>query len=423
MQPLGFVRAVGAATDEPATGLCEPLGVPSPRRHLLKPVALPAFLAASIALLALVGIATAGPTGKPAGNSRAGVVRVATSGNYSERIKKLPIGKRAGQQKRVVMSLGPKKLPRLRSGDRLKLSSEVQFTLNCTSKIPRCIGPPYRYSPKVTTQLILARSASSKHGLPVTRARHDGCQQHRPREHHCVFVIGKAGLRIGNTSKLPCPPDGCFVNLVVSASNPDAGGQDVLIVGGNKPSGAIPQDRGRINAVLLHPAGAKYPHARRTRDRVQKKLPLDLKRRVVYSQRLNHVEAGDQIAVDAKVVTERAGLPYSVRTSSQLILGGSRHEAEPGPFARRLGGRGEIGEANGFNCTRDRETCTTHKVGVLRIARSARLRGKFRPVFVNVVMIVGPKRFEAGPNDRYDVLRRGGLSVTRYAKPRPPRGS
>lgn len=397
--------------------------MPSTRRAHSASLVLSALLVAAIVILALVGIATAGPTAKPSGGARAGIVRVATSGNYSERIEKLPIAKRAGQEKRVVMSLGPKKLPRLRRGDRLKLSSEVQFTLNCTSKIPRCIGPPYRYSPKVTTQLILARSASSKHGLALARSRRDVCQQHRPREHHCVFVIGSAGLRIKDTDKLPCPPDGCFVNLVVSANNPDAGKQDVLIVGGNKPSGAIPQDRGRINAVLMHPANGDYPHARRTRDRVQKELPLDLKRRVVYSQRLPHLEAGDQLAVDAKVVTKRAGLPYSVRTSSQLILGGSRDEAKPGPFARRLGGRGEIGESNGFNCTRDRETCTTHKVGVLRIAHSARLRGKFRPVFVNVVMIVGPKRFEAGPNDRYGVLRRGGLSVTRYPKPRPPGGS
>jgi hypothetical protein len=139
----------------------------------------------------------------------------------------------------------------------------------------------------------------------------------------------------------------------------------------------------------------------------------------VYSQRLRHLEAGEQLAVDAEAMTERAGLPYSVRTSSQLILAEGRRDVRPGPLARRLGGGGEIGEANGFNCTRDRETCTTRKVGVLRLTRSARKHGRPRPMFVNLVMIVGPKRFKAGPGDRYDVLRRGGLSVTRY---RPPPG-
>ena len=380
---------------------------------------------AALAILATASAGAAGGGGKGDGgkggngnhHAKRSVVRVATSGGYSERIKKLPITKRAGDKTRVVMSLSPKKLPRLRRGDRLKLTSEVQATLNCPEKIPRCVGPPYRYDPEVGTKLILARSANSKRGLNLGRTKRTDCQQHRPREHHCVFVMTKAGVRVKNPKRLPCPPDRCFVNLVMDASNRAAGKGDVLLIGGNKPSGAIPQDRGRINAVLLHPANGKHPKPRRTKSRVTPELPLDLKRHVVFSQKLRNVKAGQQIAVDAEAVTKRAGLPYSVRTSSQLIIAGSRTEAEPGPFARRLGGKGEIGEANGFNCTRDRGFCTTRKVGVLRFARSSKLKGKFRPVYVNLIMIVGPKRFEAQSGDRYDVLRRGGLRVTRYAKP------
>lgn len=369
-------------------------------------------IALALALLA-GGIATAKPGG--GGEEHRDVVRVATSGSYSERIKKLPITRRAGEEKRVVMSLGPKRLPRLRRGDRLKLSSEVQVTLNCNEKMPRCIGPPYHYDPEVAVRLVLARSADSKRGLPVSATKRAQCQQRHPREHHCVLVFTGAGLRVRNPRRLPCPPDRCFVNLVIDASNPSAGKRDVLIVGGNKPDGSIPQDRGRINAVLLHPGNGDYPRPRRTRSRVTPELPLDLKRHVVYSQRLRDLEAGQQLAVEAEAVTDRSGLPYSVRTSSELILAERRTATEPGPLARRLGGGGEISESNGFNCTADRDTCTTRKVGVLRVSRSAP-----RPLFVNLVMVVGPKRLEADPGDRYEVRRRGGLAVTRYPKP-PPR--
>jgi hypothetical protein len=379
-------------------------------RHRVAPL-----IALAVVVLAgsLSASAGAGPAGK-----RAGTVRVATSGSYSERIERLPITRSRGSARRVAMSLSPHGLPRLLRGDRLQLSSEIQFTLNCPERIPRCNGPPYRYDPEVAVRLVLARSPHSVRGRAVSATKRITCQQRRPREHHCVAVIADAGLRIPG-GPLPCPLEHCFVNLVVDAHSSNARRGDVLIVGGNKPDGSIPQDRGRINAIVFHPARADYPKPRRTRGRVEAHLPLDLKRHVVYSQRLRHLEAGEQLAVDAEAVTERAGLPYSVRTSSQLILAEGRRDVRPGPLARRLGGGGEIGEANGFNCTRDRETCTTRKVGVLRLTRSPRKHGRPRPMFVNLVMIVGPKRFKAGPGDRYDVLRRGGLSVTHY---RPPPG-
>lgn len=377
-----------------------------------------ALLAALLGLTAAFAAAQASSVQpKPEPRDR-DVVRVATSGNHSERIEKLPITKRRGAENRVVMSLGPNKLPRLRRGDRLRTSAEVQFTLNCNEPMPRCIGPIYLYDPEVSIKLVLAKSAGSTQGMRLGAPERAVCRQRRPREHHCVLVVQDGGLRLDAPRKLPCQLNRCFVNLVASAYSPKAGKRDILIVGGNKPDGRIPQDRGRVNAVVFHPAKGSYPRPRRSRARVRNELPLDLKRRVVYSQRLTRLEAGEQLEVEAEVVTKRAGLPYSVRTSSQLILAGDRREVRPGPFARRLGGRGEIGESNGFNCTRNERTCTTRKVGVLRIAKNARLRGRFRPVFVNLVMIVGPKRFAAAPDDRYRVLRRGGLSVTRYGKPK-----
>ena len=393
---------------------------------------LPTFALATAAVLALVAtLALAvdagagaggnhnggGKQGGKGGGKRHGVARVATSGNYSELIKKLPITRKEGDEKRVVMSLGPKRLPRISRGDKVRFSSEVQFTLNCPERIPRCIGPPYTYDPEVKVELMLARTAKSKRGmrLGATKAT---CQQRRPREHHCVLVIRKAGLRVNRPGKLPCPLKRCYANLVVSAHNRAASKKDRLIVGGNKPDGSIPQDRGRINAVLFHPARASYPRAHVTRARVRRELPLDFKRRVVYSQKLRNVRAGQQFAVDAKVVNRRAGLPYSVRTSSQIVLADSRDGVLPGPLSSRIGGGGEFDESNGFNCTADRSKCTTRKVGVLRASRSARRKGKPRPLFVNFVMVIGPKRLQAAPDDRYGVLKGGRLAVTRYRKPK-----
>ena len=375
-------------------------------------LSLPPLLAVLGCLLVLAVVAQAGHGGK-----RKGTARVATSGSYSERIERLPITRKSGSTPRVAMSLKARKLPRLRRGDRLRLSSEIQFTLNCHERIRRCIGPPYRYDPRIAARLVMARAPGSTHGLAVSRTRRVSCRQHRPREHHCVIVLTDGGLRVPRPRKLPCRVGHCFINLVVAAHNPRARRRDLLIVGGNKPNGSIPQDRGRINAVLLHPAHARYPRPLVTRHRVDRSLRLDLRRHVVYSQRLRHLRAGERLAVEAKAVTRRAGLPYSVRTSSQLILAEGRRDTRPGPLARHLGGGGEISEANGFNCTRDHRACTTRKVGVLRVARSARKHGRYRPVFVNLVMIVGPKRFGTGPGDRYRVLKRGRMSVTRYRKP------
>jgi len=344
-----------------------------------------------------------------------GEVRVASTGGSSELIERLPITPRAGAEPRVAMSLGPRRLPRLRRGDRLELSAEVQVTLNCNEREPRCIGRPYRYDPRLRARLMLGDSRSARNGVLVGKPQRDVCRQRRPREHHCVITMSRASVRIGELRDLPCPRNRCFANLVLDASNPRADSDDILIVGGVKPSGAIPQDRGRVNSVLFRPGSARYPRPQRTRKRRRAALPLDLKRHVVYSERLQRVRAGDSIVARASVFTEERGLPYSVRTSSQLILATSPDEVRPGPLARRAGGKGELGEANGFNCTRNRDVCVTRKVGALRVRRSSRSRGRLRPLYVNVVMIAGAKRVKPGGGDDYPVLKRGGLSVTRYS--------
>ena len=379
-----------------------------------------ATAAGASALLALgvAGVAGADRHGgfeRPSGDR----VHVSTTGDNSELVDRVPIAKRRGIKSRVVMSLGPDRLPLLRSGDHLGVSSEVQLTVNCDRKSPRCVGPIYHYNPKVDVALRLTRSAGSTGGALLARPKRSVCRQRLPdREHHCVIVFTDAGMNIGNVDSLPCPPDRCFVNLVIDSHNRRAAKGDSLLVGGNRPDGSIPQDRGRVNAIVRSPANGDYPKPKVTKARVHKALPLDLKPRVIYSQRLRNVRAGDQLEVQAAVFTSIAELRYAAVTTTKVVLAEKRLGTHPGALARQVGGDGEITEGNGYNCTHNKPVCISRKAGVLRVTKDARSDGKPRPLYVNVVTIVGPKRKRARPDDRDHVLGRGDLEVTRYRQPR-----
>ncbi len=383
-------------------------------------------LASAAGTAALLATLTIGPADVAGAHGQGGVARppgdrvhVSTTGDNSELVDRIPIARRRGAEPRVVMSLGPQRLPLLRPGDHLGISSEVQLTVNCDKRSPRCVGPIYHYNPKVDVALRLTDSAGSTHGRLLARPKHSVCRQRLPdREHHCVIVFTGAGMRIGRADSLPCPADGCFVNLVIDSHNRHSGRGDSLLVGGNRPDGSIPQDRGRINAIVRSPADGAYPKPRVSRARVHKVLPLDLKPRVVYSQRLGNVRAGDQLEVQATVFTNIARLRYAAVTTTKVILAETRLGTHPGALARDVGGDGEITEGNGYNCTQNKATCISRKAGVLKITKDARSAGEPRPLYVNVVVIVGPKRKRARPGDRDRVLGRGDLEVTRYRNPR-----
>ena len=143
-----------------------------------------------------------------------------------------------------------------------------------------------------------------------------------------------------------------------------------------------------------------------------KSSPIDKKRHVVVSKKLRRLRAGEQLEVSARLRTTISHLPYTVRTTSQLVLARSPRAVEPDRHTARialLGG--EIDESNGFNCVLPAGSCTLRKVGVTRVSRSA------KRLYVNLVLLSGPKRVNAGPGDA-SKLGPAALTVRRY---RPPK--
>ena len=379
---------------------------------------------AACAGLALAAVCATGPGSLSADDSGRGAlgqekVIVATSGKSSETRETVQISRNPGK-KRVVMSMDRGRLPDLEPGDRLDVTSELQVTLDCFRQEPRCSGRPYEYDVDLRVQLVLARGADATGGenvVRLTREKRHTCLGRNPhREHHCVITFTQGGMRVGADGP-PCPPKQCRINVVLSASNPNAESGHLLAIGGTPPSGEISQDRGRVNAIVYRPADQDRPKPESTRNRRTAGLPFDEKFRVVYSKRLNGLDAKDQLAAEAKAFMEVRHLSHDARSSAQLVLADKPDSIHPGPIAKRAAqGGGEMSETNGFNCGKPRSPCRTLKVGVVRLAEDARDgQGRPAPLFVNLIMASEAKH-DAGfdPRERARILDRGGIDVLRF---------
>ncbi len=345
-------------------------------------------------------------------------VEVATTGHGSELVRTLPITRRRGARPRVVISLGPPKLPDLAPGDRLRISAELQVTGDCPKPLPRCVGRPYEYAPKARARLLLAASPRASGGsgtVALGRIEREQCTQRHPQyEHHCVLVFRDVARSIGSRRPPPCPLERCFINLVADAHHPRARAGDLLMVGGLKPDGRVPQDRGRINAVRYRGAPPSAYSPTSTSRLTSGSMRPDFRRRVVISKRLDGLRSGAQLAVAAEMRTEISHLPYAVRTSARLILAERPRATRPSEWVKaRASLAGEIAENNGSNCTQDERRCTSRKVGVLEIRGDAVRAGRPRPMFVNLVTVLGPKAPKARAGDRIRLLR-GEIEVVRF---------
>jgi hypothetical protein len=245
----------------------------------------------------------------------------------------------------------------------------------------------------------------------ISPTKRNICRQRLPfREHHCVITFTKAGFTLRAGEPPPCPPDSCRVNLVAEADHPNARSAHKLIVGGLKATGRVPQDRGRINAIRFHPSDQPAIPALKTKRRVSKRVGPHLHKRVVYSQPLLHLGAGEQLEVSGKLETDVSHLPYNTLTSVELVLASRPKATGSSDAVKRVAALdGEIAEQNGFNCTQNRPSCIFRKVGVLQMEQAAD-----RPLFVNLVASFRPKRTRAASGDRVVVTERGRLSVVRF---------
>src|SRR5262245_35739724 len=201
------------------------------------------FASSAGALLAATLVAQmAAQLAKPAfaGRSEAKPkVLVATSGNRSETRRTIPITRKSGADRRVVMSMRPRNLPDPKAGDRLIASAEVMVTVDCLKRRRSCAGRPYLYNPRVGARLVLARGHDTAGGLratPISGRKRITCRGKPPssRQHHCVIVFKHASLSVHRLRALPCAPRHCRVNLVLDAHSGQADRGDKLVIGNNR---------------------------------------------------------------------------------------------------------------------------------------------------------------------------------------------
>jgi hypothetical protein len=363
----------------------------APAPSLPRRLAAAASVAAAIALaLALTGAAAlAGTFGGFA------TFLVGTTGDQSELVRTVRITKQPGVSQRVAMSMTPNRLPDLQSGDQVRVTAEFEVTTDCLRKSTHCVGTPYKYNPNVRTQLILAPDGSTTEGLAISRPRVQKCRQKLPsREHHCMVVFTNSVFDV-DPQTLPCPLDGCFVNLVVSADNRNARQGEKLLIGADEPDGSIMQDKGRINALRLRP-GSKPPDSGQVKTFVKdeltaRRLPVgdgaQENKTVVLSRRLQNLARRDQLVVNGKVELTVSHLDYNASISTRVILGRQNSTHVSSEVKRRATLRGEVTEGNGFNCTQATSPCVIRKVGVTRIIEDVvDDTGEPFPIYVNVVV-------------------------------------
>jgi hypothetical protein len=348
-------------------------------------------------------------------------VHVFTTGNHSELVRALPIARHPRKRSLVVMSLTPRDLPAIRAGDRLKVSAEVQFSTTCSDPSPHCVGRHYDFDPRVGARLELADGGHVTGGRGaqwLTDRSTVRCRQRRPnRNHHCVIVFTWSRTRFTNDQPLPCDPRQCFINLVMDAANRKARPHQVVVLGGDRPDGSVEQDKGRLNAVLVHRHASANVMRSRTDNRRTGILPLDAGspgREVVYSAELDGLRKGDKLVVGASQVADIGALTYPAFLSSNLVLAESPSATEPGSLARSVASlHGLLDEANGFNCTQGISAyttpCQTVKVGVARIRQNPRA-----PLYVSLVSRAKALLTAPSPGDVAGIIPGGHLTVVRY---------
>lgn len=397
------------------------------------------WLAIAIALAGLTvaaGWMAAGAAPAPARANGSDQVHVATTGWKSERLETIPIARKGRGKQRVVMSLGPKRIGRMRSSARVEGMAELEISTTCLERMPKCVGRIYHFTPYIQARLVLARGPKAvrgNHVTPVTRWRSMRCSQQQPhRNHHCVFVIPPTDRAIDDASRLPCDDGACHLNMVMSAHHPSARQGHKLVIGVDDNHG-ITQSKGHLSAAVYRPGSARARGTRVVRQSPRlRRLSIGPPRngaadkRVIFSRRIDNLRAGERLVVDARAVGSIKPLRYATLVQSQLVLSRKPSSTKRAGPPKRIGSfQAQFGMQNGFNCTRGSSAhshpCVIRKVGTMRIIRDARARplkdeGQRIPLYINLVVgtrAVGVHSHRHRGGDRMRI-RGGRIAVRRY---------
>ena len=404
-----------------------------------------ATLVALTAGVALAGSVPTLPFPPGGGHNNPGTdeVRFASTGNHSELVKSVPITKSPKQAQVVAMSIPPGQngVPTLQGGDELRVNAEIQPSTTCVERGSNCLGKRYRINPFIRARLVLADAAEpAASSIELAPAEFVHCNQRRPnRNHHCPLVFRDANLEIPDPAALPCEPDACYVNLLISADHRKAKPNNRIVLGGDRPNGVVQQDKGRIAAVTVRSDAASPTTATDATIRPRRGLPLHprkggSRKRVIHSIEVPALGPGDILQATA---TYRAAQPkgkkgsggkrrkgrhaYNAFIGSDLILADSPTSTAPTNLVRTGGLQGELAEGNGFNCTQRRSgftrPCFVEKTGAIKVNNNQ--DGEVS-AYINLVGRSKPLLKNARRKDKMKLRLVGGLRAVRWAPENAP---
>lgn len=322
-------------------------------------------------------------------------VRVFHSGHKNPEMQKtLPVVKRAGQGRRVLIPLS---VGRLEPGDRLQAGGDFEITI-CLKAHRRyqgfpCIGKVYGYNPKIIARIVVAPGPTVRdpaRTLQIGAAGRIQCSQKQPnRNRHCLLSMPMQELTLPD--ELPCS-DSCYVNLIAEAVNRKARPGEKVVVGSHSRSGRIHQSRSDLVVVRSRPGNVALPAPARTNKPRIKKIPVGneaagTKDRVIYSIPVHAPQAGESIVAEAAIRLAIGHLRHNVAVRSGVVLATKPGETEPGKAARRIAydKQAKVSLRNGWSCTRGRSAhkspCLVFKPGAITFEDSSP-----RTFYVNVVV-------------------------------------
>jgi hypothetical protein len=351
-----------------------------------------------------------GPPGRPEGG-----VKVGTTANKPELVQTIPIVSDAGKGRRVVLSFGSDSptdvpLPDLAPGDRLRVFAELEVTTDADDpNHPGLVGSAYSYSPKIEATLLLAANADEVAAKPrrAIALAEPWRQTVSHQQHHAVIVFDDARFEVP-AGGLPWNGPS-RINLVVGASQRQASQGDVLLIGQNEKTPTVVQDMAGIRVVRSRGQGDRAQPERES-SCLCAGIPVAKTETVVLSHRLDDLQAGEQLLVHAKLVTDAARLGYPARISTRLFLADSSGQVQPGGSAQQAASwKGQLSKFTGFNCIPGDGPRASQKFGVGAIEAAPG-----RPLYVNLVA-VSAAPFGGGGGDQLPIdTAHSFLDVTRY---------